>query len=70
MLNIQIDNPELEACIKQTYGESNQSVAKAFADFVQTQSIKQDIEASIDALARCDGTLTATVFNRIRAAYE
>ncbi len=30
MLHIEIDNPELEKSIKQTYGENSSSIAKAF----------------------------------------
>jgi deoxyadenosine/deoxycytidine kinase len=50
MLNIQIDNPELERNIRQTYGEDTRSLAKAFAEFVQQQRIKQDIGVSIEQL--------------------
>ena len=70
MLNIQIDNPDLEACIKQTYGDSNQSVVKAFADFVQEQSIKQDIEVSINELSQGNFATATSVFDSIRADYE
>jgi len=47
MLNIEIDNPELEESLKQLYGTNKQSLANAFADFVQQSKIKQDIGISI-----------------------
>lgn len=51
MLNIEIDNPELEESLKQLYGNNQQSIASAFADFVQQRKIKQDIGVSIAQLA-------------------
>ena len=50
MLTINIDNPELEQSIKQTYGEDKQTLAKAFMEFIQQKKIKQDIEISIQQL--------------------
>jgi len=50
MLNIQIDNPELEENIKQTYGDDVQSMASAFGEFIKQQRIRQDIAVSIKQL--------------------
>jgi len=50
MLNIEINNPELEESLKQLYGNNKQSIANAFADFVQQRKIKQDIGISISQL--------------------
>jgi hypothetical protein len=50
MLNIEINNPELEENLKQLYGTNKQSLANAFAEFVQQCKIKQDIGISISQL--------------------
>ncbi len=70
MLNIQIDNPELEQSLKQTYGENSQSIARAFAEFVQQQKIKQDVGVSIEQLVAGQGIPLSQAINEIRASYE
>ena len=50
MLNIEINNPELEESLKQLYGNNKQSIANAFADFVQQRKIWQDKGISISQL--------------------
>ncbi len=70
MLNIQIDNPELEQSLKQTYGEDSQSIARAFAEFVQQQRIKQDIGVSIEQLEAGEGIPLSQAINEIRGSYE
>lgn len=70
MLNIQIDNPELEQSLKQTYGENSQSIVRAFAEFVQQQKIKQDIGVSIEQLETGQGIPLSQAINEIRASYE
>ena len=70
MLNIQIDNPELEQSLKQTYGENSQSIARAFAEFVQQQKIKQDVGVSIEQLVAGEGIPLSQAINEIRASYE
>ena len=50
MLNIQIDNPELEESIRQTYGGDVRAIANAFAAFVREQRIRQDVGISISQL--------------------
>ena len=70
MLNIQIDNPELERTIKQTYGENSQSIAKAFFDFIQQQKIKQDINISIQQLEQGESIPLNQAMNSIRDKYK
>ena len=70
MLNIQIDNPALEADLKQTFGDNPQSVARAFAEFVQTKRIGDDIKVSLSQLEQGHALPSADVFNSIRARYE
>lgn len=50
MLTIEMNNPEIEESLKQLYGTHKQSIANAFADFVQQRKIKQDIGVSITQL--------------------
>ncbi len=55
MLNIKIDNPELEREIKQSFGDDNQSLANAFADFLHQYQVRQDIAVSITRLEQGQG---------------
>lgn len=55
MLNIEINNPELEASLQQLFGNNQQSIASAFAEFVQQRQIKQDIGVSIAQLDAGEG---------------
>ena len=70
MLNIQIDNPELEKNIKQTYGEDTQLLASAFLDFIQQKRIKQDIGISIKQLDDGESLPLGDVMKAIRTRYE
>lgn len=70
MLSIHIDNPELEAELKQAFGINPQSVAKAFADFVQARRLADDIQTSVTELEQCQALKSTDVFNSIRARYE
>ena len=70
MLSIQIDNPELEAELKQAFGSDPQSVVKAFADFVQAKRLADDIQTSIAELEQDKALKSADVFTSIRARYE
>jgi len=69
MLNIQIDNPELEASLKQTYGDDMQSIANAFDDFIKQQKIRQDIAVSISQLDADEGIAMAEVMESVRSKY-
>lgn len=70
MLSIQIDNPELEAELKQAFGNNPQFVVKAFADFVQARRLADDIQTSIAELEQDKALKSADVFTFIRARYE
>ncbi|MDP5151561.1 hypothetical protein [Rheinheimera baltica] len=70
MINIQIDNPALEADLKQAFGDNPQSVAHAFAEFVQAKRIGDDIKVSLSQLEQGQALNSADVFNSIRAGYE
>jgi hypothetical protein len=70
MLNIQIDNYELERSIKQTYGENSHSIAKAFAEFIQHQKIKQDIDISVQQIESGKGIVLDQAIKEIRSKYE
>ena len=75
MLTINIDNPELEQSIKQTYGNDKQTLAREFMDFLQlTKSqqkrIKQDINISIQQLDAGEGIPIEDVFKDIKSRYE
>ena len=70
MLSIQIDNPELEAELKQTFGSNPQSVVKAFADFVRARRLADDIQTSVAELEQGLALKSSDVFESIRARYE
>jgi hypothetical protein len=69
MLSIQIDNPELEAELKQAYGSNPQSVVKAFAEFVQARRLADDIQTSVTELEQGLALKSSDVFKSIRARY-
>jgi hypothetical protein len=66
MLNIEINNPELEASLKQLFGNNQQSIARAFAEFVQQRKIKQDIGVSIAQLDAAEGLSLRETMQSIR----
>jgi hypothetical protein len=70
MLNIEIDNPELEESLKQLFGNNQQSIARAFAEFVQQRKIKQDIGVSIAQLEAGEGLSLNETMQSIRQKYE
>jgi methionine synthase II (cobalamin-independent) len=70
MLSIQIDNPALEADLKQTFGDNPQSVARAFAEFIQAKKVSNDINISLAQLEQGQAVNFSEVFNSIRAKYE
>lgn len=70
MLNIQIDNPELERCVKETYGDDMQSVARAFSAFIQQERLNRDIGISIAQLDAGEGIPMKAAMQEIRAKYE
>ena len=70
MLNIEINNPELEESLKQLYGNNKQSIANAFADFVQQRKIKQDIGISISQLEAGEALPLHEVMQAIHKKYE
>lgn len=70
MLNIEIDNPELEENLKQLFGSNQQSIARAFAEFVQQRKIKQDIVVSIAQLEAGEGLSLRETMQSIRQKYE
>ena len=70
MLNIEIDNPELEASLQQLFGNNQQSIACAFAEFVLQRKIKQDIGVSIAQLDAGEGLSLQETMQSIRSHYE
>ena len=70
MLNIEIDNPELEENLKQLFGNNQQSIARAFAEFVQQRNIKQDIGVSIAQLDAGEGAPLHQAMQAVRRKYE
>ena len=70
MLNIEINNPELEASLQQLFGNNQQSIALAFAEFVQQSKIKQDIGVSIAQLDAGEGLSLREAMQSIRNKYE
>lgn len=70
MLTIEIDNPEIEASLQQLYGNNQQSIVNAFADFVQQRKIKQDIGISIVQLGAGEALSMGDVMQTIRKQYD
>ncbi len=70
MLNIQIDDRELENSIRQVYGDNTQTIARAFAAFIQQEQLKDDIRISVQQLENGEAIPLRTVMQDLRARYE
>ena len=70
MLNIQIDDPELEKSIRKTYGDNTQSIARAFAAFIQQEQLKDDVRVSVQQLDNGEAIPLRTVMQDLRARCE
>ena len=70
MLNIKIDDPELEASLREAYGDDLQSVAEAFSAFVKRERIRRDVGVSITQLDAGEGIPLKTAMRELRAKYE
>jgi type II restriction/modification system DNA methylase subunit YeeA len=70
MLNIEIDSPELEESLQQLFGNNQQSMADAFAEFIQQRKIKQDIGISIAQLNAGEGLSLRETMQSLRQPYE
>ncbi len=70
MLNIQIDNPELEAHISQYFGNNTEALANAFSEFLQQYRVAQDVRIAVDQLEQGEGIDLKQVIADTRAKYE
>ncbi len=70
MLNIHIDDPGLEASIRETYGDDTRALARAFAEFLSQERIKEDIRVSIEQLDAGEGVPLSQAIQEISAKYE
>ena len=70
MLNIQIDNPELERSVKETYGDDANAIAQDFLAFIQKERVRRDVGVSIAQLESGEAVPMGTVMQEIRAKYE
>lgn len=69
MLNIQIDDPALEKSIRNTFGDSTQSIARAFGAFIQQEQLKDDIRVSVQQLDNGEAIPAHTVMEDLRSRY-
>lgn len=70
MLNLQINDPELEQNLRQTYGDNNQSIINAFTQFVKQQKIMKDVSISQEQAIKGEVIELDTVIADICAKYE
>ncbi len=70
MLNIQIDDPELEERVRETYGDNVHAIAQDFMTFLRQERIKGDVGVSIEQLNSGNALPLGTVMQEIRAKYE
>ena len=70
MITIQVDNPEVESYLHETYGDNTQSMARAFAEFVHRKRVQNDITLSIQQLAEGKGVTLADAMSQLRQQYE
>ena len=70
MLNIQINNPELEDSIQQTFGDDTALLAQAFSHFIRHYKIRQDIEISGRQLDKGEAIALSDAIAEVRVKYE
>ncbi|MBI2425055.1 MAG: hypothetical protein HYV27_19675 [Candidatus Hydrogenedentes bacterium] len=70
MLHIQIDDPELEKSLQETYGADTHAIAQDFLAFIRQERIRQDIGISITQLDAGEAMPLKVVMQEIRAKYE
>ncbi len=70
MINLQINNPELEKTIQQTFGNDNESLVLAFAEFLHKKKIQKDIQVSIQQLEQNKALTLERAFEQVRSRYE
>ena len=70
MLNITIDDPELENSVRKIYGNNEQAMVNAFAEFLQQQKIQQEVGDAIQQLEEGKGIPLSQAIQEVRAKYE
>ena len=70
MLNITIDDPELENSVRKIYGNNEQAMVNAFAEFLQQQKIQKDVDEAIKQLDSGEGIPLSQAVQEVRAKYE
>ena len=70
MLNLQINDPELERNLIQTYGDNKQSIIEAFTQFIKNQNIKNDVAISKQQAINGEFIELDTVFDSICDKYK
>ncbi len=70
MLNLQINDPDLENNLRQTYGNNDQSIIDAFTQFVKQQKIKRDVTISKEQVEKGEIIELDKVIEDICAKYE
>lgn len=70
MLNLQINDPELERNLIQTYGDNKQSIIEAFTQFIKNQNIKNDVAISKKQAINGEFIELDTVFDSICDKYK
>ena len=70
MLSIQINDPELESDLMQTYGNNKQSVIDAFSQFIKQQKIINDVSISKKQIINGEIIDIDTVFNSVSEKYK
>ncbi|MBL7005174.1 MAG: hypothetical protein ISR69_14240 [Gammaproteobacteria bacterium] len=70
MINIEINNAELEQCIKKEFGNDTQSLANTFSDFIKDRQIKNDIHISIQQIENGQSIGIKSAIADIRSKYE
>ena len=70
MIKIEINNPDLEREIRQSFGENTQSLVMAFAEFLRQRQVREDIVISMTQLDEGEGISMDRAIAEIREKYE
>ncbi len=70
MIHLEINNPELEKTIQQTFGNDQESLVLAFTEFLHKKKIQKDIQVSIQQIEQKKVLTLERTFEQVRSRYE
>ena len=70
MLTLQLNSPEIEAELKQHYGDNSQAIAQAFKDFLWEKRIKNDLKQAEIEIIEGKVVTAESAFQQVKSLYK